>query len=329
MNTHDFTMSRSRFRGVALVASLSLGLLASACVEEPLEEADELFRAEGDGAIEDPEPAPLPPEDEGSEQNAGVEGPMTIDSAGVGQLLAVGGVGPKLQAQAQLDYTSPAIVEQPGAKIEALTGEPILDAGLVDGDLVGVTPSYRFRVSTSGDQFLIRHRSRRFSDVPASAVVPESAILQQATADLALLGVNLGAGQSLSVDRLMRAASTNPQQPEAVAYKVFVKLELNGRPVSGPKLVLSYYLDGELHKLSAHWPEIHSGPPAPPSSAAIQSQVFAALSTHPLGAESNPLTADAYLVVVGGQLRHVVAIEGLLDNGLGDGRYGELAVLLP
>ncbi|NVB42773.1 hypothetical protein G6O69_33435 [Pseudenhygromyxa sp. WMMC2535] len=332
MSANETTMTTLlRRRCLALLTVTTMAWAGLACVEDFDGEAGlgEDFRAEDGGAIEDPETVPGPEDNEGDETNAGVEGPLTIDEQGVGSLLSAGGVGSDLLEQAEVSYTGAAITAKPAIKIEALTGEEIVDAESIDGEILGSTKNYSFRVDQSRNQMHVRHSWRAFDDVVAGTEVDEATILQTASADLQALGVSLGAGQVLSVDKLMRASSTNPQQPEVVAYKVFVNLELDGHPVLGPKLVLSYYLDGQLHKLSARWPAVNSGPPSLPTAAAIQSQVFTALAAHPLGAETNPLSASAQLGVVSGQLRHVIMISGLLDNGEGSGRQGELDVILP
>ena len=319
--------------GLAAMTCVGLTCLAPACSEDFDEHADEQLRAgEGDAASEEPEPDPSP----GGVQievtpDAGVEGPLTINAGGVAELLAQGSVGADLEAQMQAAYVGPSVANQGKAKVEAVTGEPIEQLSQVDGEFVGQTASYSFRIAEGAEQLYIHHRWRVFSDVPPHAAVSEGVIAQQAGQDLALLGIPLPAKQQLRVDRLMRASSKAPGQPEAVAYKVFVGLELAGTPVVGPRLVLSYYLDGTLHKVAGHWPQIDAaaGPPAPPPMPLVRDLVFSALKTHPLGAETHPRRAAAELSVVAGQLRHSVRVSGLLDNGMGGGRIGELEVLLP
>lgn len=333
MNTHETitTLHRS-----ARLCALALACTTAACSAEPNSETDSTteptFRAgEGGQAIEDPNDPPGEVIDEGSEGNAGVEGQVTITKPQLAELFSQAGVGSSLQQQSSAGYVGDAITDDAAAKIAQITGEPIESSQPSGAQTFGSTTSYRFRVDPTQNELSIRHKSKLFSDVPASAVVGEAQILTQAQADLAILDVALGEGQSLEVSELMRASSTDPDHPNLAAYKVFVDLEIDGHPVLGPRLVLSYFLDGELHKVSATWPEIDSasGPAPLPSPGAILTAVYGKLAAHPLGAETNPLEAGAALTVDGGELHHVVLVQGLLDNGegTGQGRMGQLDVV--
>lgn len=338
MNTFERTIPMTpwihRVTSLACAGMLTLG----ACVTEEETASLEFRSVSGDEAIEDPEPpaGPNPVEDEG--QDAGVEGPLTITPAGVSQLLASGGVELQLQQQALLGHVGPSITSQPEPKIEAVTGEPIIVSGMVEGELVGATASFEFRASPERDHLYIVNRSKHFGDVPAPAIVPAQVIEQQAQADLLALGISLDPAQTLVVDEMMRAPSSDPTQAEPVAYKVFVDLELGGHRVAGPRVILSYYLDGELHKVSARWPEVVGSAPSSLSPwSNVEALVYGALATHPLGAETHPLSAEARLTIVDGFLRQEVVIRGLLSAGPGGGpifgedtgRIGELNILIP
>lgn len=320
------------FSTLLLSAALAMACTAVGCNAEVVPQSgdDAAFRAgEGGNAIEDPNDDPGLEIDEGPESNAGVEGPVTITQPQLGQLFAAGAVGAKLQTQKTAGYVGESVTDSAAAKIATLTGESIQTQGQSGGEVRGTTDNYRFLVAPGRDQLLIQHASKLFSDVPAAQQVGETQILAAAQADLNAIGLSLGEGQTLKVDRLMRASSDDPDNPELAAYKVFVGLEIDGRPVEGPRAVLSYFTDGELHKVSASWPAIDSaGGPGPlPSAGAILSAVYSKLAAHPLGAETNPIEADAGLTVDGGTLRHVVQVRGLLDNGDGQGRLGQLDVM--
>lgn len=317
-----------------LGAALAMACTTGCSAEVTSESGDvDAFRAgEGGNSIEDPKDDPGTVIDEGPETNAGVEGPVTTTRPQLGQLFAAAAVGPKLNAQKSAGYVGDAVTDSAAAKIVALTGESIQTQEQSGGEINGATDNYRFLVAPDRDQLLILHTSKLFSDVAPAEEVTEAQILASANADLNAIGLQLGEGQTLKVDRLMRASSDDPSNPDLAAYKVFVGLEINGRPVMGPRVVLSYFTDGELHKVSASWPAIDSpsGAGPLPSGSAILSAVYAKLEVHPLGAETNPLEADAAMTVEGGVLRHVVQVRGMLDNGegTGQGRLGQLDVVL-
>ncbi len=333
MSTSVSTRASSIRRATA-VAGASV-LLVAACLAEG--ERPPAFRSDADVVVEPLEPPSEPAPLEHGGENAGVERPLTITPQGVSQLLVDGQVEPQLQQQAVLAYACPSITDQAELKVEAVTGEVVASSELIDGDVVGATASFDFRVSSSRDRLYIVDRAGPPGE-PASAVVPEAVIEQQAVEDLAALQIPLGAGQALTVDQLMRAPSDDPSQAEPVAYKVFVELELEGHPVIGPRAVLSYGLDGALQKISARWPAVTGSDPAilVPWSG-VEDAVYTALLTHPLGAETHALTARARLVVADGLVRQAVAVSGLLSAGPGGvppsmdddtGRLGELMIPL-
>jgi hypothetical protein len=309
------------------LAWLSLAVALPVCSAEE----EHLVSRAADSPVVEDEPEPSGPViDEGSEANAGVEHARTITGDKVQQMMIEGAVMSTLQQQAGADYESPSLSAGAWDKIEAVTGEPVVSSATESGVMHGATGHYQFRVEPAKGVLHIARLERRLSEVAATAIVSEAAIAARAADDLEALEVPLGPGMQPQVRVLTVARSDTPTVAEPAAYKVFIDLTIDGHPVRGRRLVLSYYLDGMLHKVSGRWLQVDApaGPIPYPAAAQVRSKILAALWDHPLGAITGPLRARAQLHVVAGQLRHLVAVEGLLANGAGSGRTGEIEVPL-
>ena len=259
-----------------------------------------------------------------------VEGSMTITQAQLASLIQSSGALSAFASAGDIAYDHPGVAAAGVGLIEGLTGEAATVATNTPGILAGTTASFLFKLDRARGVLNIHHRSRGYTDGDL-ADVGAAAIQPIALEQLARAGIRPQAGATIKVQALERKRVGSPTDVRRLAYKVFVDLRLSGLSVEGPRAVLSYFVDGSLHKIMVTWPEIHSDPdllggPLTPASAAAAA--FALLSGHPLGSISTPLTVAPGMVVDGVRLRRALFLSGRLHNPDGDDRRGELIVPL-
>lgn len=242
----------------------------------------------------------------------------TVSAVRVEAMLQWSGVVAQLGDLEELDYAHPGILDAAPRAIEQI---------LADED---DEPS-SFSVTFGESAVDLVHKYRNFSDVIAGADVGTVEIEAKAREHLGRLGLDRFDLPELRVRQLMRASSDAPDAPQALAYKVFADLVIDGVPVEGPRVTLSYFLDGSLHKLRVRWPEMSmdsNSSRRPWTLQRILPRVQRELSQHPLAHISGPLDLAAAFMVREGRIVPVVSITGMLEGPDEARRWGVLNVAL-
>ncbi|TMQ22855.1 MAG: hypothetical protein E6J90_11820 [Deltaproteobacteria bacterium] len=259
-----------------------------------------------------------------------VAAPMTTTQAQLASQIMSTGALQAFAGLAQASYTHPGITGAGTGLIETLTGEHATVAESSPVVLAGTTASYRFAVHRARGVLELHHRSRGYlAGNPAD--IGTASVKAIALGHLAALGITPEAGATVEVRPLERSRVGDPGDVHRLAYKVYAHLTVHGVPVDGPSAILSYYVDGSLHKVVVAWPAIHTDAGvlgAPLTVTAAATAAFSKLTGHPLGSIGTPLTLTPGLVVDGDVLRRALFVRGRLANPGGDDRRGELIVPL-
>ena len=256
--------------------------------------------------------------------DAAVSGAPRVDSAvamaGAAQipaLLQEYNIAHELNLLAASDYAHPGLADAaPGAI------QDILEQA---GDEPG---HYQINSDDPATLFIV-NRSRDFGAVQPGNEVSRTEIETSARQLLARLGIEEFDISELRVRRLMRATSDAPDSPQPMAYKVFGDLHIGNARVEGPKVLISYYLDGVLQKVRIHWPRMEMDPAFMGvnwTMERILPQVQAAVAAHPLGSIDGALRLNVAYALEAGLLRPVVTVTGMLSDGDGSGRWGILEI---
>ena len=242
--------------------------------------------------------------------------PLAVGPAQVEAMLQWSDIVTHLADLAELDYAHPGILDvAPRAVDEILAAE--------DDDPAS------FAVAFGESTVDVVHKYRDFSDVDRGDEVSAVEIEAKARRQLACLGLDRFDLPEVRVRQLMRASSDEPNQPEALAFKVFADLMIDGVRVEGPRVSLSYYLDGGLHKLRVRWPEMtmdQNSTGQPWTLARLAPRVHRELAGHPLARVSGALDLSAGFSVREGRIVRMVSIRGMLEGGGDSRRWGVLNV---
>lgn len=246
----------------------------------------------------------------------------------------------------ELDKVSDKIIEMSSALISGKKGSGGIDPAVVEG-LIGDKLNWRLDMADDGkaleigvgevfECILDRDNERIFArnvrDSFESNSGNASKVQVQAKALQILHQMNIVDvdEESLEVRSLMVQENSEFGElhaPREIAYKIFVGRKIEGVKVLGSRIVLSFFLDGSLHKIHAHWPAFENKNAIHVTKEMIQAKVNEALGASPLQA-SKDLEVDAGFTIEDGKLRPAVVVSGTLENGIvpGEGRQGVLEV---
>jgi hypothetical protein len=323
-----------RARALVVVALASLGSGLAACAHDAADGVASVSQAAGDdsGMPNDSQPVRRSgvyrtPKPHGSNP---VVAPMTTTVAQLSSLISSSGALVPFAGANQVSYAHAGIAAADVGLIQTLTGEAATVTASSATALVGTTPSFAFDLHRARGVLDLHHRSRGYTDGNPTDI-GAAAVRSIALQHLAALGITPESGAVVEVKPLERIRVGNPDDVRRLAYKVYAHLALHGLPVDGPSAVLSYYLDGSLHKVVVAWPPIRTdaavlSPPITAQSAA--NAAFARLTGHPLGSIGTALSVAPGLIIDGDVLRRALFVRGRLANPGGDDRRGELIVPL-
>ena len=205
-----------------------------------------------------------------------------------------------------------------------------------EGELRAENQDYLVLSSGDGSFIEIRNRARSSFDLPEGVKeISEEEALNTAKNDLAKLELSASDGffkQEIKVSELRAIDSESPTAERRLAYKIFVESTLDGVRVEGPRAVLSYYLDGTLHKVRISRPELVQGTytQSPILLDVAEQKLQEVLSNHPLGKYPlEEISLRRNLIVENGILTPAVIAKGLLRSEIGSGRWGEAIVRFP
>jgi hypothetical protein len=197
--------------------------------------------------------------------------------------------------------------------------------------------SYEFIAARGGDRTIVRAKGRSGFELPLGAnEVAKAEVTDMAAADLLVLGMSGPDSQfepQIEVHELMALDSDSAKEtPRKLAYKAFVEFTFRGRRVEGPKAVLSYYLDGTLHKAALSRPTLSPGAHVggPVDLEFVVGRVEAELAGHALESQVPALEVREEYLIADGRLSPTLVFRGKLYSGMDDGsyRWGELVVPL-
>ncbi len=115
--------------------------------------------------------------------------------------------------------------------------------------------------------------TKTFEQGKALAIADKDQILATALADAETLGVITGGEDNeMEVAYLTRTSFDEFGEgvTEYMAARVYVYRKIGGVPVRGARLLLGYYLDGTLQKVSMKWPRIEVQPISVPALTATE-----------------------------------------------------------
>lgn len=258
-----------------------------------------------------------------------VETPITVSIPKLSAALAEKRVLETLNAPNGEQYAHPGVAAMTVGTVESLMGEETRTRTKDEkGVLVGTTDNFEYRLDNALQTLEVRSHEQVFDSHPEDPNVTLDTIKSTALRDLETLGVPQTPGLNLRVTHLMRR-TYGENVNEKVAYKVMVSLSVAGIEVEGPRAVLSYFMDGSLHKASMRWPTMSfSGHVSQLDSDKVLKRIHDEIQTHPLSGIQGPLTAVPTLVVDSGVLRQAVIVRGRLQGATGDSFISELIVAL-
>ncbi|MBK8255280.1 MAG: hypothetical protein IPK82_21795 [Polyangiaceae bacterium] len=258
-----------------------------------------------------------------------VETPITVSIPKLTAALAEKRVLETLNAPNGEQYSHPGVAAMTVNTVESFMGEETRTRTKDEkGVLVGTTDNYEYRLDNALQTLEVRSHEQLFDSHPEDPNVTLETIRSTALRDLETLGVSNTPGLNLRVTHLMRR-TYGENVNEKVAYKVIVSLSVGGIEVEGPRAVLSYFMDGSLHKASLRWPTMSfSGHVTQLDSNKVLSRIHDEIKTHPLSGIQGPLSAVPTLVVDNGTLRQAVIVRGRLHGATGDSFISELIVAL-
>lgn len=127
---------------------------------------------------------------------------------------------------------------------------------------LGKSENWEYQVRYEEDALMLRNTSKTYSDGKVDMEVAAADIEDVVKADLATLGLQekvINQDLDIQVIRLLRKTINSDDgvlTSEAVAYKVHVHRKIGGLNVRGARILLSYFMDGTLQKVSMKWPKI-------------------------------------------------------------------------
>lgn len=252
----------------------------------------------------------------------------SVERGRIAELVASANIRGDLSKAAEVRYTHPGVtLARYPALLKSALGEQVVDATSVGSRTVGDTETFTFAIDEEKGTLVLRNRRRDLVDARPEIRVEASVVEHRARTLLRALDLRLPTGSPFEVRGLMREDSNKRGQPEKVAYKIFAGLRLDGFAVQGPRIVLSYFMDGELHGAFVRWPNMRAtDKSASLTEEQVVQRVKQRMMQHPLGAASESLEARVGFVAEAGEMRRVVLLTGMIDGADGARRWAELAV---
>jgi len=189
-------------------------------------------------------------------------------------------------------------------------------------DKVGLSNRYSIIKSNHKSALYIVNNVDLPKHIKYADYISKNELRQIINNDLYLLGFDNIEGLEISIRESMKITQKKglpPSEPEAIAYKVFVYRLINGKRLHGPRIIMGYYLDGTLQKISLRWPNIienKTGILEAMSEDEIIDNVYNQFKDYPLSNSDNEIKAEISTALIDGELRDVIYIRGNLceDN---------------
>lgn len=258
------------------------------------------------------------------------------DDAQVLGLLREQGVLNRLRTVGRFSWESEGVTLAMEDALLRLSGEEPVELEDVGERRVGRTESYDYLRTVRGSARLT-NREVLFSDVAAAPGVGRGRIEGDVRRALDTIGVRFPRTTVVDVRDLIAIplsrdgdGTVSEGEPEVVAFKTFVTMEIEGVPVRGARAVFGHFLDGGLQKAHVTWPRIRPGSYGGLSLAdeTASRRVATALRAHALGQGKRELEVSALYIVQEEQLRPAVNVRGKLNGPNGEERWSELVVPL-
>jgi len=123
----------------------------------------------------------------------------------------------------------------------------------------GKSSDWEYQIMYGDEQAILRNTAKTFTQ-GREFTAEKSQVFENARMDLATLGVEYDERNfQIEIEYLMSMTLNDKDKTstvERIAYRVFVYRKVGGLIVRGARILLGYYMDGTLQKVSMRWPRI-------------------------------------------------------------------------
>lgn len=192
----------------------------------------------------------------------------------------------------------------------------------------GYSNIFEYKFDRDRETMIVRNRLDLFADkADITSALDHAYIIELAKQDLIKLGIKQVNDKDMDIavfnlvrrempvvdpEQLKQMQMSFRIQKKTIAYKVRVHRKIKGKRLWGPRMTLSYFMDGSINKIQMRWPKIKDMGRAVRSSSSedeILDRVHRTLNEHELH-KASKLDFDVIYVVRNGQIKQEVVIKG-------------------
>ena len=240
-----------------------------------------------------------------------------VDGSHLAAMVENGDVLRALNEIESIEYEDSSFVTINAARIGDLLQETVAveKKGTVTD---GRSENYSFRMDSAKSVLFIRNEKRALGDY--KEIVGKEEIRQKAMRDIQLLGIVDVGNLDILVTRIMRKKKGDLENAKPVLYKVKIRRLISGKKLYGQRLVLSYFLDGGLHKVLYRWPVIEKKMHCTSvlKTDEVVNSIKNGLLNHPISKiPVERVSISVGLKVIDGDIKRVIFVDGKMSNGMG------------